>query len=44
MNSLKVGDLKARILVLAVESTFIFTTSVDLSRLAKSLFSVNYEC
>lgn len=41
-NSLKVHDPKARILGGAVGSAGIFSTSDDLARLAKSLFSVNY--
>ena len=41
-NSIKVHDPKARILGGAVGSAGIFTTSEDLARLAKSLFSVNY--
>lgn len=41
-NSLKVHDPKARILGGAVGSAGIFTTSDDLAKLARSLFSVNY--
>lgn len=41
-NTLKVHDPKARILGGAVGSAGIFTTSDDLARLARSLFSVNY--